>query len=103
MWPQWQVLITIKMDIDTVLFSSLQLITLMISMRYKRKEIEQSFKTTITSSKHVTVRPKLVTALFEIVYRLYNYFFPLRSCNKVQYGLVLMKLIFLKERLIFFF
>lgn len=96
----WEVLITIKMGIDTLLFSSLQLITLIISMRYERKEMEQSFKTTITSSKHVTVRPKLVTALFEIVYKLYNYFFPLR---KVQYGLVLMKLIFLKERLIFFF
>lgn len=43
---------TIKVGIDTVLFSSLQLITQILSMRYKRKEMEQYFKTTITSSKH---------------------------------------------------
>lgn len=71
MWPQ--VLMTIKMGIDTVLFSILQLI---ISMRYKRKEMEQCFKTSITSSKHVTVRPKLVIAWFEMAYSLCNYFFP---------------------------
>lgn len=74
MWPQ--VLMTIKMGIDTVLFSILQLITIIISMRYKRKEMEQCFKTSITSSKHVTVRPKLVIALFEMAYSLCNYFFP---------------------------
>lgn len=53
----------IKVGINTLLFSSLQLITLLIATRYKRKETEQCFKTTITSSKHVTIRPKLVTAL----------------------------------------
>lgn len=76
MWPQWQVLMTIKVGIGTVLFSSLQLITLIISMRYKRKEMEQCFKTTITSLKHVTVRPKLASALSEMEYRLFNFFFP---------------------------
>lgn len=74
---------TTKVGIDTVLFSSLQLITLIISMRYKRNEMEQCFKTTIISSKHVTVGPKLVTALSEMKYRLYN-FFSLRSCKGVS-------------------